>query len=511
MGRNGFVDTIVSYLIMVATKVFQRLLWILRYPSFTKESGMYRVGAIQTRLSDESVACQIHYPTTFGQQQQHSSNVFTPYFRSNAIHGLSDYSKTSASLLQYLNLRQHPCQINAEPISIFEDNVEQSTSSSSSFNTVSRKKKKFPIVLFSHGLGGCMEMYTQFCQQLSSYGYIVIALEHEDGSGAYAERIINDNKNKDETTRILYKRPDDSPYSRTKVVTFRQPFLQKRVDEINTIINILLENKNDKSNNIQSYQKETMPSVKHPLLDKILQISDTSKGISFVGHSFGAACMILASQQAFKTSDNNSNNQEQEHNGKHRPNSISVFDPWCFSLSDEVLKQGIVGGLNDDNDNDNNVPILSILSENWATKNPETEQIDYWLQSCSYQTNKIESYYIPNTAHASISDASTWLPRFIGKRVYMCHPNEQKHITIPFAAKVCANHILQSISTSPYLPSGSISNDEISQNQVSNTHNYLQEYRFQSHTTSTGSFHTNITTGDNILEQQKQPVFSTVK
>jgi len=32
-----------------------------------------------------------------------------------------------------------------------------------------------------------MEMYTQLCMHLASLGYVVVALEHEDGSGAYAE------------------------------------------------------------------------------------------------------------------------------------------------------------------------------------------------------------------------------------------------------------------------------------------------------------------------------------
>ena len=38
---------------------------------------------------------------------------------------------------------------------------------------------KWPLVLFSHGLGGCEEMYSQLCSFIASYGYIVVAVEHE--------------------------------------------------------------------------------------------------------------------------------------------------------------------------------------------------------------------------------------------------------------------------------------------------------------------------------------------
>lgn len=38
--------------------------------------------------------------------------------------------------------------------------------------------KKFPCVLFSHGLGGSRFMYSSFCLELASYGYVVAAIEH---------------------------------------------------------------------------------------------------------------------------------------------------------------------------------------------------------------------------------------------------------------------------------------------------------------------------------------------
>ncbi|KUI57115.1 Platelet-activating factor acetylhydrolase 2, cytoplasmic [Cytospora mali] len=45
-------------------------------------------------------------------------------------------------------------------------------------------KPKFPVVIFSHGLGGSRTMCSTICGDLASYGFVVVAMEHRDGSGA---------------------------------------------------------------------------------------------------------------------------------------------------------------------------------------------------------------------------------------------------------------------------------------------------------------------------------------
>lgn len=42
----------------------------------------------------------------------------------------------------------------------------------------------FPLMVFSHGLGGSRTAYSSLCGEFASHGFIVCAIEHRDGSGA---------------------------------------------------------------------------------------------------------------------------------------------------------------------------------------------------------------------------------------------------------------------------------------------------------------------------------------
>lgn len=65
---------------------------------------------------------------------------------------------------------------------------------------------RFPIVLFTHGLGGTRTTYSALCSEYASYGFTCVAIEHRDGSGP---RTFVNYEDGTEARVVDYIRPED--------------------------------------------------------------------------------------------------------------------------------------------------------------------------------------------------------------------------------------------------------------------------------------------------------------
>ena len=65
------------------------------------------------------------------------------------------------------------------------------------------ENKKIIPIIFSHGLTACRAFYSSLCIELASFGFMVFALDHHDGSCCYTE---------DETGSKIWNFDSNAPY-----------------------------------------------------------------------------------------------------------------------------------------------------------------------------------------------------------------------------------------------------------------------------------------------------------
>jgi platelet-activating factor acetylhydrolase len=137
---------------------------------------------------------------------------------------------------------------------------------------------RLPVMIFSHGLGGSRNAYSQWCGSLASYGVLVAAIEHRDGSAPIS--VVNAGTRNQ--TVVHYRRFTEHN-DQTRACRTSQ--LAQRTFEVSSLVGLLRDINHGKTFKISE--------DKQSLLYQFKGLLNTKKGqLIMAGHSFGAATAV---------------------------------------------------------------------------------------------------------------------------------------------------------------------------------------------------------------------------
>ncbi|KAL8733015.1 MAG: hypothetical protein Q9166_002413 [cf. Caloplaca sp. 2 TL-2023] len=284
------------------------------------------------------------------------------------------------------------------------------------------KSKRWPVMVFSHGLGGTKNAYSHLLGSLSSHGVVVIAPDHRDGSAPLS---------------CIREKPGSTPrHIEYRSIAHRQtPEVEKARDdqlkirlwELGLIHEALL--KIDRREPLLNTLAEKSPEAMGDLamFSSALDVH-TPGSISWSGHSFGAATIVQLLKSVFYKPSKGAPSSYQplfEPSSSSQiahqitpSSSISLLDLWCMPLLSSstkwLNKQPLPcyapngpGGRN----------VIAILSEaffKWGGNLNQTKRTISENPSLDTPGNKTQPapyvFYPVSSAHLSQSDFGILFP-----------------------------------------------------------------------------------------------------
>ncbi|XP_063094850.1 platelet-activating factor acetylhydrolase-like isoform X2 [Cavia porcellus] len=247
-----------------------------------KGSGPYSVGCtdLMSGYTNQSSFLRLYYPS---QDNDFPDALWIPneeYFR-----GISEVFESSSFLGKVLKLLYGSVKVPAK------------------WNSPLKTGEKYPLIIFSHGLGIFRTMYSAIGIELASHGFIVAAVEHRDESAA-ATYYFQDPSAAQSGNRswIYYKHQEPETEE-------RKTQLRQRGEECSQALSWLLSiDEGEPVKNVLDL-KFDIQQLKGSL--------DRSK-VAIIGHSFGGATVIqaLSEDQRFRCG--------------------IALDPWMFPVGEDV-------------------------------------------------------------------------------------------------------------------------------------------------------------------------------
>jgi platelet-activating factor acetylhydrolase len=295
--------------------------------------------------------------------------------------------------------------------------------------TAAPSRTKYPVVIFSHGLGGSFNAYSSILGALTSCGIICVAPEHRDQSCPIS--LIR--KSDGTTTSVPYLTLSHNPTA--DVLTARNDQLRIRLWELELVYTAL--NKLDSGEILTNLAKKSTPSLQNTL--------DLSPGnVTWAGHSFGGASVVQLVKSVFwSQSIPTLQGTEYEDDPAWRPlytpadnsalsrqitsrSPLVLLDLWTMPLREQSTKwlweKPLPCWTEEKGSSPSNV--VAIMSEGfykWSELLRRTKSLlsqEPSKDSPSPDTDDVRSprlFYAPKTAHLSQSDFGCLFP-WVGRR-----------------------------------------------------------------------------------------------
>ena len=286
--------------------------------------------------------------------------------------------------------------------------------------------KKWPVVVFSHGIGCSRTMYSQVCYDMASYGMIVAATEHREGSACmscyYSSKPDNEANDINWVEHYKCELSEDEYALRNRQVHLRSKEASRTLDVLIGLNNgESLQNVFKKHKAIES--NETDSSNLSSFKDKL----DISKPI-MSGHSFGGATTLLALAE------------------DSRFNIGIALDAWLYPIKELNLAETV------------QQPILFINTESFLNTRNLNKMATF--QSSKSQNIDRKSFYIRGTVHQNHLDLPFLVPQTTVKKVLGLHSKTSPELAMNVNNKLMVQFIYKHTG----VPSDSELDEEIMKN-----------------------------------------------
>jgi dienelactone hydrolase len=207
--------------------------------------------------------------------------------------------------------------------------------------------QNYPVIVFSHGLGGMKTQNSILAEELASQGYFIVSADHAFDSFLTVF---------DDGTTADYRSSSDGITTEEEFWAARGPQLAARTGDIRFMLNRIAE--------LQATSASELAG------NTLWQRLDLSR-VGIFGHSFGGATSIMASDQ------------------DPRVLAAAALDGWMVPIPQDVINRGT------------DKPFLYLGQEQWDDP-LNYKKLEKFMANSS---GEVRSEFLPNTKHMDFADA----------------------------------------------------------------------------------------------------------